>query len=414
MKHVMPERGTDWPGLKQAMVERGSGDAKWREGKTAVYVFNAGEDVAKVQREAYTLYMSENGLGPLAFPSLKRMEDEVIGMGLSLLHAPDDAAGTMTSGGTDSITMAVKAARDYAVANRGVDIAKANIVTPWSAHPAFDKVASLMHLGIRRIPVGNDLLADSQAMANAVDGDTIMIVGSAPSFPYGLIDDIEALGRVAASAGVWLHVDACVGGYIAPFVRMNGADIAAFDFAVPAVMSMSADLHKYGYCAKGASTVLYRSEELHGYMVFDCSDWPGGRMITPTLAGTRPGGAISAAWAVMNYLGIEGYQAKHKLVTDARETIEAGVRALGFSVLGQPKLGIVAFAHPDVDVFAVYRQMYRKGWFASLTTQPKALHLMLSPIHAQVTQTYLEDLRASVDQVRAATGSDADFEARYS
>jgi glutamate/tyrosine decarboxylase-like PLP-dependent enzyme len=333
---------------------------------------------------------------------------------LSLLHAPDDAAGTMTSGGTDSITMAVKAARDYAVANRGVDIVKANIVAPWSAHPAFDKAASLMHLDIRRIAVGDDLLADSQAMADAVDGDTIMLVGSAPSFPYGLIDDIAALGRVAASAGVWLHVDACVGGYIAPFVRMNGADIPAFDFAVPAVMSMSADLHKYGYCAKGASTVLYRSGELHGYMVFDCSDWPGGRMITPTLAGTRPGGAISAAWAVMNYLGIAGYRAKQKLVTDARETIEAGVQALGFSVLGQPQLGIVAFAHPDVDVFNVYRQMYRKGWFASLTTQPKALHLMLSPYHEQVTQTYLDDLSASLDQARTETGSNGGFEARYS
>ena len=137
-------------------------------------------------------------------------------------------------------------------------------------------------------------------------------------------------------------------------------------------------------------------------------------MITPTLAGTRPGGAISAAWAVMNYLGIAGYRAKQKLVTDARETIEAGVRDLGFSVLGQPKLGIVAFAHPDVDVFAVYRQMYRKGWFASLTTHPKALHLMLSPYHKQVTQTYLDDLRASLDQARTETGSDGGFEARYS
>ena len=413
MKHDMPQHGTHWPELKREMVERGAGDAKWREGKTAVYVFNAGEDVARVQKQAYTMYMSENGLGPLAFPSLKQMEDEVIGMGLSLLHAPDDAAGTMTSGGTDSITMAVKAARDYAVASRGVDLAKANIVAPFSAHPAFDKAARLMSLEIRRIPVGDDLLADTQGMASAIDGNTILLVGSAPSFPYGLIDDIEALGLVAESHGVWLHVDACVGGYLAPFVRMNGADIAPFDFAVGAVMSMSADLHKYGYCAKGASSVLYRSEALHQYMVFDCSDWPGGRMITPTLAGTRPGGAISAAWAVMNYLGVEGYQAKHKLVTDAREAIEVGVRQLGFQILGAPKLGIVAFSHPDVDVFAVYRSMYRKGWFTSLTTQPKALHLMLSPFHAGVTQIYLDDLKASLRESRA-TDSDGEFEARYS
>ena len=176
---------------------------------------------------------------------------------------------------------------------------------------------------------------------------------------------------------------------------------------------MSADLHKYGYCAKGASTVLYRSEDLHKHMVFDCSDWPGGKMVTPTLAGTRPGGAISAAWAVMNYLGVEGYRRKHAQVTEARATIEAGVRQLGFEVLGKPLLGIVAFTHPDADVFAVYRQMYRKGWFTSLTTEPRALHLMLSPFHLQVTSTYLKDLEDSLAEAQSAP-ADGKFEARYS
>jgi len=413
MRQEMPQRGTGWPELRREMLERGGGDAKWRDGRTAVYVFNAGDDVAQVQKQAYTMYMSENGLGPLAFPSLKRMEDEVIGMGLWLLHAPADAAGTMTSGGTDSITMAVKAARDYASACKAIGPTQGNIVAPWSAHPAFDKAAALMSVEIRRVALGADLLADASAMADAVDDKTIMLVGSAPCCPYGLSDDIQALGQLAAARDVWLHVDACVGGYIAPFVRMNGADIAPFDFSVAAVRSMSADLHKYGYCAKGASSVLYRSAELHGYMGFDCSDWPGGRMVTPTLAGTRPGGAIAAAWAVMNYLGVEGYRAKQKLVTDAREAIEAGVRRLGFTVLGEPQLGIVAFTHADVDVFAVYRAMYRKGWFASLTTRPKALHLMLSPIHTQVTETYLRDLEDALEAARGAASDDG-FEARYS
>jgi glutamate/tyrosine decarboxylase-like PLP-dependent enzyme len=194
---------------------------------------------------------------------------------------------------------------------------------------------------------------------------------------------------------------------------MNGGNVRAFDFELPGVMSMSADLHKYGYCAKGASTVLYRSEALHNYMVFDCSDWPGGRMVTPTLAGTRPGGAISAAWAVMNFLGEEGYRAKHAEVTDARKAIEEGVKALGFEVLGEPQLGIVAFSHPTADVFAVYRQMYRKGWFTSLTTQPKALHLMLSPFHKQVTDTYLKDLSDSLAAAQEEK-TDEKFEARYS
>jgi len=412
MYKSMPETGTSWEALKPEMIERGSGDAKWREGKTAVYVFNAGEDVAQVQKEAYTMYMSENGLGPLAFPSLKQMEDEVVGMGLGLLHGDETCTGNITSGGTDSITMAVKAARDYAFSNRGIT-GQPNIVIPFSAHPAFDKASKMMSLDIRRVPLRTDLLADVDAMAEAADENTIMFVGSAPSFPYGLIDPIVELGEMAAAKGIWLHVDACVGGYAAPFVRMNGADIPPFDFDVPAVCSMSADLHKYGFCAKGASTVLFRSEEHKQHMIFDCADWPGGRMITPTLAGTRPGGAISAAWAVMNYLGVEGYKAKHRMVTDAREAIEAGVKPLGFEILGEPKLGLVAYSHPEVDVFAVYRKMYKKGWFTSLTTEPKALHLMLSPFHATVTDTYLTDLKDSLQAVKDGD-NETIKEARYS
>jgi len=410
----MPKHGQAWPELKTEMINRGSGDAKWREGKTAVYVFNAGEDVARVQKEAYTLYMSENGLGPAAFPSLKQMEDEVIGMGLSLLHAPETGVGSITSGGTDSITMAIKAARDYHRSKHpSPAIQKLNIVAPFSAHPAFDKAAQMMDLKLRRIACGPNLLADPAAMSAAIDANTMMIVGSAPCFPYGLIDPIEALGQIAERENKWLHVDACVGGYIAPFVRMNGADIKPFDFEVNGVSSMSADLHKYGYCAKGASSVLFRSEDLMAHMIFDCDGWPGGRMITPTLSGTRPGGAISAAWAVMNYLGIEGYKSKQKMVTDARETIEEGVTALGFEILGTPQVGIVAFSHPTENVYAIYKQMYKRGWFTSLTTEPRSLHLMLSPFHAEVTDIYLMDLKNSLEQVMSGD-TDAVTESRYS
>ncbi len=408
----MPEKGTSWDTLAPEMINRGKRDAKWREGKTAIYVFNAGEDVARVQKEAYTMYMSENGLGPAAFPSLKKMEDEVIQMGLGLLHGPESSGGSITSGGTDSITMAIKTARDYARNELG-KTGQLNIVAPYSAHPAFDKASIMMDLELRRIPVGDDLLADCDAMAAAIDDSTIMLVGSAPNFPYGLIDPITELGQIAERKKVWLHVDACVGGYIAPFVRMNGVDVPDFDFSVPGVLSMSADLHKYGYCAKGASTVLFRDAELKKHMIFDCKDWPGGRMITPTLAGTRPGGAISAAWAVMNYLGVEGYKNKHQQVTDARIAIEVGVKKLGFNILGTPLLGIIAFEHPDLDVFAIYKQMYDRGWFTSLSTQPKALHLMLSPFHKTVTDVYLRDLSESIEQIKSGDKS-AVKEARYS
>jgi len=397
--------------LKREMQARGQGDVKWREGKTAVYVFNAGPDVERVQKEAYTLFMSENGLGPMAFPSLKRMEDEVISMGLSLLHAPEGAAGNITSGGTDSITMAMKTARDYARKEKGVK-GTPNIVLPRSAHPAFDKAAKVMEIEIRRVPL-KDYLADAEAMGEAADGNTIMIVGSAPCFPYGLIDPIGKLGALAKARGLWLHVDACVGGYIAPFVRMNGGDVPPFDFEVEGVSSMSADLHKYGYCAKGASTVLFRSDALRAHMIFDCDDWPGGRMVTPTLAGTRPGGAIAAAWAVMNFLGQEGYRAKHRQVTDAREKIEAGVKALGFRIVGHPQLGLVAFTHDEIDCMAVWGKLFERGWFTSLTTEPKGLHLMLSPFHLQVADTYLADIAWAMDQVKAGARG-ATREARYS
>ena len=411
MRQPLPETGTPWADLKARMGDYATGDVAWREGKTAVYVFNAGPEVERVQKEAYAAFMSENGLGPAAFPSLKRMEDEVVGFGLSLLHAPDEASGAITSGGTDSITMAVKAARDYTRKVKGVT-GPLNLVLPRSAHPAFDKACAVMEIEVRRVPLA-DYLADPAAMAAAADASTVMIVGSAPNFPYGLIDPIGALSDLALARDLWLHVDACVGGYIAPFVRMNGDAIPPFDFELPGVRSMSADLHKYGYCAKGASTVFFRSAELQKFMIFDFKDWPGGRMVTPTLAGTRPGGAISAAWAVMNFLGVAGYREKQGLVTATRAKIAAGAQALGFQVLGRPQLGILAFTHPDVDSLAVWTKLRERGWFTSMATEPRSLHLMLSPFHAQVADAYLADLAWALDEARGAPASPV-VEARYS
>ena len=411
MRRPLPQTGADWAELRPAMIDYAAGDVRWREGKTAVYVFNAGPEIERVQKEAYALFMSENGLGPAAFPSLKRMEDEVVGFGLDLLHGPDDATGTITSGGTDSITMALKAARDYARKQRGVS-GPLNIVLPRSAHPAFDKAAAVMEIEVRRTPL-KDFLADPAAIAAAADPSTVMIVGSAPCFPYGLIDPIGALSELAVARDLWLHVDACVGGYIAPFVRMNGGEVPPFDFELHGVRSISADLHKYGYCAKGASTVFFRSAALQKFMVFDFADWPGGRMVTPTLAGTRPGGAISAAWAVMNVLGVDGYREKQGQVTATRERIEAGVRALGFSVIGRPRLGIVAFSHPRANAMAVWAKLRERGWFTSVTTEPAGLHLMLSPFHAEVAGAYLADIAWALNAVLgdAAAGG---AEARYS
>jgi sphinganine-1-phosphate aldolase len=385
----LPQSGEAWPALAERMTAMAAGDVDWRAGRAAVYVFNAGEEIEAVQKAAYTLFMAENGLGPAAFPSLKAMEETVIGYGLSLLNAPADGAGTITSGGTDSITMAMKAARDFARRERGLG-GPLNIVVPRSAHPAFHKAAALMEIEVRRASL-KDLVADPESMDAMIDGQTMMIVGSAPCFPYGLIDPIAALGELAAARGVWLHVDACVGGYAAPFVRMNGGHIPPFDFEVEAVWSMSADLHKYGFCAKGASTVLFRSRALWRHMVFEGGDWPGGAMVTPTLAGSRPGGPIATAYAVMNFLGVQGYRAKHGEVTQAREIIEAGLRARGFQVNGHPQLGLISYSGMT-SPGAVWMKLRERGWFTGTTSDPPGLHLMLSPVHLGVAETYLADL----------------------
>jgi glutamate/tyrosine decarboxylase-like PLP-dependent enzyme len=216
-----------------------------------------------------------------------------------------------------------------------------------------------------------------------------------------LIDPIEALGEVAQRKSLWLHVDACVGGYIAPFVRMNGVRLPAFDFSVPGVSSISGDLHKYGYASKGASTVFFRTEALKEFMPFDAGPWPLGRMITPTLAGTRPGGAIAAAWAVIHFLGVEGYRKKQAMVTAAREKIEAGVKALGFEVFGKPQLGIISFRHPEADTFALLGKLHHKGWITGALVDPPALHLMLTPVHLEASTQYLADLEQALGEVGA-------------
>jgi glutamate/tyrosine decarboxylase-like PLP-dependent enzyme len=409
-RKTIPQHGTDWKALGTELEELGRGDVDWRRGRTAVYVFNAGEDVLQVAKEAYALFQSENALGPAAFPSLKRMEAEVVSMGLDLLHGAEGACGNMTSGGSESIFLAVKACREAARA-AGRDTTGGEIVLPRSAHPAFDKAAQVLDLCTVRVPVAEDLRADPQAMADAIGDRTLMLVGSAPCFPYGLIDPIEALGEITASRGVWLHVDACVGGYFAPFARMNGVDVPPFDFSVPGVHSISADLHKYGYAAKGASTLFHRTEAQRGFQVFDFDDWPAGGMTTPTAAGTRPGGAVASAWAVMHYLGIEGYRQKARAVTETRHEIS---NIDGLSPVGTPQLGLFAFGSDTLDIYAVWGRLLQRGWFTGLLTEPKAIHLMLSPAHAEFADEYLADLRDAVAEVAATGATAADTRARYS
>jgi glutamate/tyrosine decarboxylase-like PLP-dependent enzyme len=409
----LPARGTDWVTLRERLVALGANDVDWRHARTAVYVFHAGDDVLEVAKDAYSLYQSENALGPGAFPSLKRMEEDVVGMGLGLLQAPEGARGNLTSGGTESIMLAVKTCRDEA-RSRGVDTIGAEIVAPASVHPAFDKAAHYLDLRVVRVPVASDFGADVGAMTDAITHRTLMLVGSAPCFPYGVIDPIGELSDLALARNLWLHVDACVGGYFAPFARMNGVPVPPFSFELEGVRSISADLHKYGYVAKGASTIFHRTEAQWQHQLFTFDKWPAGGMVTPTVAGTRPGGAIASAWAVLHYLGVDGYREKARQVVATRQKLMAAIDATdGLCTRGAPLLGLFTYGATDVDPFAIWARMMKRGWFSGLCTEPRGIHLMLSPAHAGVADQYLADLDASLREVRESSASGASVKASY-
>jgi len=381
-----------------------AGDADWRGGRVPLYVFGALPEIEEIGRQAYLAFFSENALGARrAFRSLARMEEEIADMVLDLFHAPPDATATMTSGGTESILLAVKASRDVARRHRQPPFARDNLVLPETAHPAFDKAALLMDLEVRRIAVAGDLRADIGAMAAAIDRETILLAGSAPCFPYGTIDPIADLSELALARNVWLHVDACVGGYLAPFARDLGYPIPEFDFALPGVASLSADLHKFGFCPKPASTVCFRDVVRGDAAGFDLDVWPGGRFTTRTFVGTRPGGAIAAAWAVLNHLGRDGYRALARRLLTMRDAYIAGIEAIpGMRVFGSPELTILAFGSPAIDMSAVADAMRTRGWVPGLVRKPPGLHIMASLLHEPVRTRYLDDLAAAVAAAPAA------------
>jgi glutamate/tyrosine decarboxylase-like PLP-dependent enzyme len=374
------------------MREMRSEDARWQDGRTWSLVYNAGEDIRRLLAEAYTEFMSENGLSPLAFPSLRRFESEVLAIGAELFHG-DTAAGTMTSGGTESILMAVKTAREHARAERG--ITEPEMVLPASVHPAFQKAAHYFGVKPINVPLGPDFRADVEAMRAAIGPRTVLMVGSAPAYPHGVVDPIPELAAVAQEKGVLFHVDACLGGFLLPFARRLGHAIPDFDFAVPGVTSLSADLHKYGYAAKGASLVLYRTAELRRHQFFTYADWCGGIYASPSMAGTRPGGAIAAAWAILKYLGEEGYLRLARVVLDTARALREGIASTpGLKLLGEPKLSVFAFASDTLDIYALGDAMEARGWKLDRQMMPPALHMMVTPAHAAVVEPFLADLRA--------------------
>jgi len=408
----LPKKGVERAELFADMRKRKEGDADWHAGRTFSLIYPTHDHVDEVLAEANQLYLYENALNPFRFPSLRQMEVDVVEMTGGLLHAPAEFGGCMTSGGTESILMAVKSARERAKAERGVE--RGELLAPVTAHPAFGKAASYLGLDLVQIPIGADHRADVAAAEALLSDRTALVVGSAPNYPFGVVDPIPELSSLAAARGISFHTDSCLGGFMLPFLEKLGEDVPPFDFRVPGVTTMSSDVHKYGYCTKGASVVLHREDaHLKQYQLFVYKDWPGGLYASFAMAGARPAAPIAAAWAVLRYLGEEGYLLLAREALDATRKLQEGIGALaGLRVIGEPVMTVFAFGAEDdsVDLFAIGDVMDDRGWHIDRQHGPDALHVMVSPRHLEVADAFLEDLRDAV----AGHGTSRGKQARYS
>jgi sphinganine-1-phosphate aldolase len=404
----VPATGEPADAVLAALGGLTSDDADWRGGRTFSLVYNADDDeLTRLHDEIGRRFLAENALNPFAFPSLGRMEAEVVAAASSLTHLVD-GGGTMSSGGTESIFLAVHTAREWGRA-QGVD--HPAIVTARTAHPAFAKACHYLGVEQRRVDVGADLRADPAAFADAVDDRAVLLVVSAPCYPFGVIDPVTAIAALADERAILCHVDACLGGWLLPFWEELGEPVAPWDFRVPGVTSLSADVHKYGYAFKGASVILYRDPAMVQRQWFLFDDWPGGLYGSATTAGTRPAAPIAGAWATIRHLGVDGYMAKARAVRDTTRRFLEGIEAVpGLAVTGRPDLSVFEFGSAALDIGAVGDVMDERGWH--LDRQQGGLHLMVSPYHAHVVEAFLADVAAAVaiaGSGRAGSGRSATY-----
>ncbi len=412
---TLPRDGMDREALRAALDQAAAGDADWLRRMAVGTNYPAGDDVLEVAKEAYLKFFSTNGLLPDLFPSLARFEREVIDYAADLLHGPN-AAGSITSGGSESILMGVKSARDRA-RRLHPEISAPQMVVPISAHPAFTKAGHYFGLEVVSVPLGPDHQIDVEAYRAAIGPNAVLLVASAPSLTLGMVDPIEELAAFALERDIGFHVDSCIGGFFLPFVERAGNPLPRFDFRVPGVTTISADLHKFGYTAKGASLIMSRDPDVfdHQPFRFGGGSRPPDWYVTPSMTGTRPGGAIAAAWAVMTYLGEAGYLDRTKRTLaylrrwwDAIEAID------GLEVMGEPVMGVFAVTSGTLDIFAIGQGMEERGWLVFADTEPvPSLRFMQSPGHEPYVEAYMADLREIAEEVRRGERGEVAGRARY-
>jgi sphinganine-1-phosphate aldolase len=413
----LPESGRPADDVFADLEAFAASDKDLDAGRAFALVFHAGDDVDEVARRAHDRFVWYNALNPDVTPSMREMSRVVLGTTAWLLSGgttgdgalADQLAGFMTSGGTESILMGVKSAKVRGMQDRGVE--RPNMVLPTSAHAAFGKASDYFGVESRRVDVRGDYRADVDAMADAVDDDTVLIVGSAPQYPQGVIDPIPGIAAIAADRGINCHVDACMGGYTLPFLERAGLVDAPWDFRVPGVTSISADLHKYGFAPKGASVIMHRDRSLRRQQTFVFDGWLGGFYASSGILGTKPGGPIAAAYAVTQYLGVDGYVEKATQAFRARERLEAGLRRTpGLNVVGEPEVTMCAVTGEPgvVDAFRLGDALGERGWHLDRQSPPDSLHASCAPMHdtGTVLDEFFADLRGALDAIGATETAD--------
>jgi len=399
----IPEQGRDRMEIINEMEAMcAQEEAQWKDGFVSGAVYHGDEEHIDFLNQVYILNSQSNPLHADVWPSTTKFEAEIVAMAANMLGKGDqDICGTLSSGGTESILLAMKTYRDWAREKKG--ITGPEMIVPVTAHAAFDKASQYFNIKMVRIPIDTNYRADVEAVRRAVTPNTVVIVGSAPSFPHGAIDPIAEISEIARQHGIGFHTDACLGGFVLPWAEKLGYPVPAFDFRLPGVTSISVDTHKYGYAAKGTSVILYCSHDLLHYQYYTATDWPGGLYFSPTFAGSRPGALSAACWAALTSIGASGYIEATKKILETAGTIKEGIRQIPeLRVLGDP-LFVVAFASDTLDIYKVLDYMSRKKWSLNGLHKPSCVHICLTLRHTQpgVAERFLADLQEAVEYVKA-------------
>eukprot|EP00796_Vickermania_ingenoplastis_P005973 gene5973-4282_t len=380
-------------------------DLPFRDGKLSGAVYHGGEEHTKFINKVMEIQQWSNPLHSDVFGATRKMEAEIVSMVMHMFNGQilPDACGTLTSGGSESIMMAMKTYRDWGRKERGID--RPSVLAPITIHPAFDKAAEYFDINLIKIPVKRSTMAvEAAEMEKYIRYDTVAIVGSACSFPHGIIDPIEELSEVALRHDVGLHVDSCLGGFMIPFLERTGRKVPVIDFRNKGVTSISCDTHKYGYGPKGTSTVLYRTKQLRSYQFCSVSEWPGGMYCSPGVSGSKPGNVIAATWASMVHLGMAGYVRCCNEIMNVREFMTSELQTIPYLyIMGKPEASVFAFSSEEFDIFEMSSELMKRGWMLNRLQFPSGLQFSVTMLQTMpgVAKKFIEDVREVGDALYA-------------